>query len=91
MKIYGCVIIKENNLIFEAHDEDITIWCDKVFAPWGVVDGVGCSWEYGGDQGFEESNICIALEDSTSKSFGGVTGLPDAIACINRLNDAGIK
>ena len=73
MNVFGAVAV---NGVEYVDDEIIQIITDQPFTPLKYA----VNWDYLGDQGFEESNICVSWDNgASSKVFDGETGLNDFI------------
>ena len=73
MKVYGAVAV--HGIEYE-DNEILDIIKDHPFTR--LV--YGHNWDYLGDQGIEESNICITDDDNNELAcFGGIVGLNDLI------------
>jgi hypothetical protein len=81
MEIYGAVCLKraDGRIDAEYYDDDIALLVGE------RVGAYGSNWIYGGDQGFNESNICIVDSNGNSTSYGGRSGLKDALIQIQKL------
>lgn len=84
MRIYGAVIIMKRGRKIVVEDGAIAKLVGTLFSKHQHSTSSHEWWMYAGDQGFEESNICIEHRGH-SISFGGHYGLPEALRYISTL------
>ena len=73
MNVYGAVVVHGVEYV---DDEILNVIKDHPFTRFIY----GHNWEYAGDQGFDESNICVTDDDGKDVAgFSGIVGLNDFV------------